>query len=127
MFKRITFLAIAMAILVAPIGQLQSARADIIDKLVIKNDLAYGTVYYKIHKHSGIQAGCLGHRKEFSDGFLFKPFEVDFIIYRNASFGCPPRGDALTRHSLKYWAPLTTYTVSGSPDYPSTLNVTQQH
>jgi hypothetical protein len=126
MLKRLPLLAIAAAMLLAPIGHLQPARADIIDRLIIKNDTTDATVYYDISKASGAQTGCLRHRQEFNEGFLFKPSRVDFKIYKSYS-ECPHNGKVLLSKAMNYWAPKTTYTVTGSPHHPDTLSITQQH
>lgn len=121
-------LLIVCVLLVAAIclaGRFQPARAASSDQVVIKNELDYGTVYYGVVKSFGWHTGCLAHRLQFSDSYLIKPIRVEFRIYRTHA-DCGSSRNVLYKASMQYWAPKTTYLITGSPDLKN-FRITETH
>lgn len=118
-------LAVALVAAALVAGRVQPVRAELIDKVIVKNELAYGTVYYGVVKSVGWQSGCLMHRQQYDEGFLIRPVRVEFRVYRTPG-DCANKRNVLYSASMNYWAPKTTYTVTGSPDYKD-FRVSEQH
>ncbi|MBV8363834.1 MAG: hypothetical protein JO193_04655 [Candidatus Eremiobacteraeota bacterium] len=122
MLQRSMLIGIAVASLFMAAVPTHPVSAAVIDKLTIKNDTSDSPLFYTIYKSAGVEEGCLRHRQTHSDNFLFVPKRVDIKVYSRT---CRV-GSAVYDKTFNYWAPHTTYTVTGS-QYSHDINVSTQH
>jgi hypothetical protein len=116
MLKKCVPCGLALVALFVVAAQSRPVGAALIDRLIIKNNTAGGAVYYVIHKSMGSESGCIQPHHTFSDGFLLQPKGV--IISAFKSYSDCVAGHSRSQHSqmMDYWAPETTYTVTGRYD-----------
>lgn len=124
-FKRL-LLAVAVILAFVTVYHARPTSAALIDKLVIKNDTTDAVVQYNIDGPMIGTSGCIRHRQTFSDGYAIKPTRVHIKVYKTM-FECPNNGHTVFTGSFSYWAPETTYTVTGSPHYSGDIKVNTHH
>jgi hypothetical protein len=126
MLKRFLLVAVAVSLGCAALYQLQPANAALVDKLVIKNDTTDAVVQYNIDGPIVGTSGCIRHRQTFSDGYVIKPTRVHLRAWKTMS-QCPNNGHSVFNGSFAYYAPETTYTVTGSPHSTNDIKVSVHH
>jgi hypothetical protein len=126
MFKKMLLVMVALAVTFVTVYHARPANAALIDKLVIKNDTTDAVVQYNIDGPMVGTSGCIRHRQSFSDGYVIKPTRVHIRVWKTM-FQCPNNGHAVFNGSYSYWAPETTYTVTGSPHVANDIKVSTHH